>query len=87
MMSLRTPLKQFISSKFADGKNIQFTICISSRPTLSITVTGAVAKAGGSLWWETETMEVESGSHRGQIILLSARGVDWCSGLTSRLGL
>ena len=51
--------KHFLTSNFADGKNIHFTIRILSRPTLSITV--------------TETMEVESGSHRSQTILLSAR--------------
>ena len=60
-------------SNFADGKNIQFTIRILLRPTLWITVTETVVKAQGSLWWETEMMEVESGSHRCQTILLSAR--------------
>ena len=32
-----------------------------------------VVKAKRGLQWEIETMEVESGSHRGQTILLSAR--------------
>jgi len=36
-------------------------------------VTETVVKAQGSLWWETEAMEVQSGSHRGQTILPSAR--------------
>jgi len=59
-------------SNFAVGKNIQFTICILSKPTLSITVIETVVKAQGSLRWETETMEVKSGSHRSQTILHSA---------------
>jgi len=36
-------------------------------------VTKTVVEAQGNLWWETEMMEVESGSHWGQTILLSAR--------------
>jgi len=60
-------------SNLADGKNIQFTNRTLSRPTLSITVTETVLKAQGSPWWKTETMQVESGSHRNQTILLSAR--------------
>jgi len=64
--------KPFLTSNFADGKNIQFTICILLRPTLSIAVTETLAKAQGSLWWETDMMEVESGSHWGHTILLSA---------------
>jgi len=59
-------------SNFADVKNIQFMIHILLRPTLSITMTETVFKAQGSLWWETEMMEVESGSHQSQTILLSA---------------
>ena len=39
----------FLMSNFADGKNIQFTIHILLRPTLSITVTQTVVKAQGSL--------------------------------------
>ena len=35
-------------------------------------MTETVLKAQISLRWETETMEVESGSHWGQTILLSA---------------
>jgi len=62
-----------LTSNFADGKNIQFTIRILSRPTLSITVTETVVKAQISLRWEIEMMEVESGSHLDQTILLSAR--------------
>ena len=74
--------KHFLMSNFAYGKNIQFTICILLRPTLSITVTETVVKAQGSLRWETETisMEVESGSHWGQTSLLSA-----CRTSTKRL--
>jgi len=56
---------------FPDGKNIQFMNCILSRPTLSIAVTETIVKAQGSLWWDTEMMEVESESHQGQTILLS----------------
>ena len=59
-------------SNFADSKNIQFTIRILSRPTLWITVTETIVKAQRSLRWKIEMMEVESGSHRGQTILLSA---------------
>jgi len=58
---IRPGYKHFLTSNFADGKNIQFTICILLRPTLSITVTETIVKAQGSLPWETETMEVESG--------------------------
>jgi len=43
--------------------NRRFTIRTLSRPTLSITVTETVLKAHGSLWLETETMEIERGSH------------------------
>jgi len=46
-------------------------IRILSRPTLLITVTDTIVKAQGSLWWGTERMEIESGSHRGQAVLLS----------------
>ena len=60
----------FLTSNFADGKTIQFMIHILSRPTLSITVRETLVKAQVSLWWETEMMEVESGSHHGQTILL-----------------
>ena len=70
---LPTRLQAFLTSNFADGKNIQFMIHILLRPTLWITVTETVVKAQRSLRWEIETMEVESGSHRGQTILLSAR--------------
>jgi len=73
MHSVRPGYKHFWMSNFADGKNIQFTISILSRPTLLIKVTETVLEAQISLQWETETMEVESGSHRGQTILLSAR--------------
>jgi len=31
-----------------------------------ITETETVVKAHGSRWWETETMEVKTGRHRGQ---------------------
>jgi len=48
-------------------------IHILSRPTLLITVTETVLNAQVIRWWETETIEVESGSHRSQTILLSAR--------------
>ena len=65
--------KLFFMSNFADGKNVSFTIRILSRLTLSITVTETVVKAQRSLWWVTETMEVEGGSHWGLAILLSAR--------------
>ena len=47
-------------------------ICILSRPTLSITVTETVVKSQGSLWWETEKIEVKSRCHRGQTVLLAA---------------
>ena len=57
----RPGYKHFLMSNFADGKNIQFTIRILSRPTLWITVTETVVKAQRSLRWE---MEFESGSHR-----------------------
>jgi len=33
-------------------------------------MTETVLKAQVSRWWETETMEVESGSHQSQAILL-----------------
>ena len=56
---------------FADSKNIEFTVCILSRPTLSITVTETVVKVYSGR--HAETMEVESGSHWGQTILLSER--------------
>ena len=62
-----------MTSNFADGKNIQFMIHILLRPTLWITVTETVVKAQRSLRWEIEMMEVESGSHHGQTIFLSAR--------------
>jgi len=39
-------------------------------------VTETVVKAQRSLRWEIETMKVESGSHRGQTVLLSARHFD-----------
>jgi len=68
----RPGYKHFLTSNYKDGKNIQFTICILSRSTLWITVTEIVVKAQRSLWWEIETVEVESGSHQGQTILLSA---------------
>ena len=48
-------------------------IHILSKPTLWITVTETEVKAQRSLRWETETMEVESGSDQGQTILLSIR--------------
>jgi len=48
------------------------TYSILSKPTLWITVTETVVKAQRNLRWEIETMEVESGSHRGETILLSA---------------
>ena len=70
MLSLSDQVKSiFLTSNFTDGKNIQFTIYILSKPTLSITVTETALKAQGSRWWETEMMEVES---RCQTILLSA---------------
>ena len=72
-VTFRPGYKHFLTSNFADGKNIQFTIHILSRPTLSITVTETVLKAKVSQWWETVTMEVESESHRSQTILLSGR--------------
>ena len=62
----------FLTSSFADGKNIQFTIRILPRPSLLITVTETVMKAHGSLQQVIETMEVESGSHQVQTIFLSA---------------
>ena len=52
--------------------DIQFTIRILSRPTLWITVTETIVKAKRSLRWEIEMMEVETGSHWDQTILLSA---------------
>ena len=58
-----TRLQAFLMSNSAVGKSIQFTICILSKPTLSITVIETVVKAQGSLWWETETMEVERSNH------------------------
>jgi len=61
-----------LTSNFADGKNIQFTICILSRPTWWISVTETVVEAQRSRRWEIETMEFEIGSPRGQTILLSA---------------
>ena len=69
---IRPGYKHFLTSNFADSKNIQFTIGTLSRPTLSITVTETIVKAQRRLQSEIETMEVESGSHRGQTILLSA---------------
>ena len=48
------------------------------RPILSIAVTETVVRAQGSLWWDTETMGVESGSHQGQTILLSAHTTSTC---------
>ena len=68
--SSSTRLQAFFDVKFC--RRIQLTVRILSRPTLSVTVTETVVKAQGILRWETETMEVESGSHRGQTILLSA---------------
>jgi len=65
-------LQAFFDVKFYRRKNVQFTVRTLSIPTLLITVTETVVKAQGSLRWEIETMEVESGSHRGQAILLSA---------------
>jgi len=62
-----------LTSNFADSKNIHVTIRIESKLTLSITVTETAVKAQRSLRWEIEMMEVESGSHQGQTILLSAR--------------
>ena len=38
-------------------------------------MTETIVKTQGSLWWETETMEVEGGSHWGLAILLSARTI------------
>jgi len=70
---IRPGYKHLLMSNFEDGKNIQFTIRILLRPTLSMTVTETVVKVQISLQWEIETMEVESGSHRDQTILLSAR--------------
>ena len=64
--------KHFLTSNFADDKNIQFTIRILLRPTWWITVRETVVKAERSLRWEIEMMEVESASYRGQAILLSA---------------
>ena len=61
----KTGYKRFMTSNFADGKNIQFTIRTLSRPTLPITVTETVVKAQRNLRWEIEMMKVESGSHRG----------------------
>ena len=51
---------------FADGKNIQLMNHILLRPTLLI---AATVNTQRSVWWETETMEVESGSHWGQTSL------------------
>jgi len=39
-----TSFDQVIMSHFADGENIHFTICILSKPNLSITVTETVVK-------------------------------------------
>jgi len=47
--------------------NRRFTIRTLSRLTLSITVTETVLKAHGSLWLQTETMEIERGSHEDMI--------------------
>jgi len=74
----------FLTSNFADGKNIHFTICILWRPTLLIAVTETAVKAQGSQWWETQTMEVRSGSHRGQIISYQ-HVILWQKGLLSLL--
>ena len=41
----RPGYKHFLTSNFADGKNIQFTIRILSRPTWWITMTETVVKA------------------------------------------
>ena len=66
---LQTWLQAFFDIKFCRRyKNIQFTIRILLRPTLSMKVTKIAVKDQRSLRWETETMEVESGSHRGQTI-------------------
>ena len=70
MVIIQPGYKLILTSSFADGKHILFAICILSRPTLSITVTETIVKAHGSRWWETEMMEVESGCHWGQTILL-----------------
>jgi len=51
----RPGYKHFLTSNFADSKNIQFMIRILSRPTLWITVTEIVLKAQRSLRWEIET--------------------------------
>ena len=55
----RPGYKHFLTSNFPDGKNIQFTIRILSRPTLWMTVTETVVKAKRSLQWEIEMMEVK----------------------------
>jgi len=47
-------------------------IRILARPALSIIVTETVLKAQVSRWWETEMMDIESGTHWSQTILLSA---------------
>jgi len=80
----RPGYKHFLTSNFADGKNIQLTIRILSRPTLWITVTETIVKAQRSLRWEIETMEVESRSHWGQTILLSACSTSTSSIATAR---
>ena len=56
-------------------RDIQSTNRTLSRPTLLIVVTETIVKARGGLRWEIESTEVESGSHRGQAIPLSARHV------------
>ena len=54
-------------------RDIQSTNRTLSRPTLPIVVTETIVKARGGLRWGIESTEVESGSHRGQTIPLSAR--------------
>jgi len=47
-----------------------------------------VVIAQGRLWWETETMEVESGSHKGQTGLLSAHSTSTrAQAVTTKLSL
>ena len=69
---IRLCYKDFLKSNQKE-REIQSTNRTLSRPTLPIVVTETVVKARGGLRCEIESTEVESGSHRGQTVPLSAR--------------
>jgi len=56
-------------SNFAAGKNVEFTVHILLRPTLSIPVTETIVKSPGESMVETETLEVESGVSFQHVVL------------------